>query len=122
VAKQRLFAASTVERLLPSIHAAIAILWGQIRMAQVIVTVKIMPESPDSDLKAIEETSKKQIAEFGGEVGKVEIEPIAFGLNALKLFFVMDESKGDTEPLENTLKNIEQVQSVEVTDVRRAIG
>tara|TARA_Y100000310_G_scaffold314942_1_gene364888 strand:- start:2762 stop:3037 length:276 start_codon:yes stop_codon:yes gene_type:complete len=91
-------------------------------MTDVIVTMKIMPSGPDSDLKAIEEKAKKEISEFGGEVGKVEVEPIAFGLKALNLIFVMDESIGSTDALEEKVKNINDVNSVEVTDVRRAIG
>ena len=55
-------------------------------------------------------------------MGKVEQEPIAFGLKALKLIFVMEESIGSTESLEEDIKKIHGIQSVEVTDVRRAIG
>ena len=33
-------------------------------MANAIVTVKIMPEAPDSDLDKIEQEAKKKIAEF----------------------------------------------------------
>ncbi len=91
-------------------------------MADVIITFKIMPESPETDLSKIEKEAGKMIEEFGGEVGKVEQEPIAFGLKALKLIFVMDESLGSTEDLENKISEIDQVQSVDVTDVRRAIG
>jgi len=91
-------------------------------MADVIITLKIMPDSPDTNLEAVKEQASKMIKEFGGEVGKDEIEPVAFGLKALKLFFVMDESKGSTETLEEQVSNIEGVNSVEVTDVRRAIG
>jgi len=53
---------------------------------------------------------------------KTEQEPIAFGLNALKIMFVMDESKGSTEALEENIKKIDGVNSVETVDVRRAIG
>ena len=81
-----------------------------------------MPESPDSDLSKINEEATAQITNFGGEIGKVEEEPVAFGLKALKIFFVMDEAKGSTEELEESLAAIAGVNSVEVTDVRRAIG
>ena len=91
-------------------------------MASVIITIKIMPESPEVDLTEIEVIGKQKIADFGGEVGKVEIEPIAFGLNALKLIFVMDESKGATDQLEADIEAIKGVNSVEITDVRRTIG
>ena len=91
-------------------------------MANVVVTLKIMPKSPDTDLAGIEEKAKKEVDQFGGEVGKVEIEPVAFGLESINLFFVMDESIGSTEELENKVADISGVNSVEVTDVRRTIG
>lgn len=92
-------------------------------MANVIITMKIMPESPEEDLAKIEEAAKEKIAEFAGEgETRTEEEPIAFGLKALKILFVSDESKGSTEELEKIVGKIKGVQSVEVVDVRRAIG
>jgi elongation factor 1-beta len=92
-------------------------------MANVIITLKIMPESPEIDINSIEGEAKKEIAGFAGNTEtKTEQEPIAFGLKALKIIFVMDENKGSTEELENKIKEIPGVNSVEVVDVRRAIG
>ncbi len=92
-------------------------------MAQVVVTLKIMPESPETDLGTIELNAKAAITEFcsAGEF-KTKVEPVAFGLNALLLYFAMDESVGGTEKLEKKISGISGVNSVEVTDVRRAIG
>ncbi len=92
-------------------------------MAQVVVTLKIMPESPETDLSLIQNKAEEEIKKFAGDTEiKIEQEPIAFGLKALKILFVMDEDKGSTEELENNIKNIESVNSVETVDVRRAIG
>ena len=82
-----------------------------------------MPESPEIDLNSLAEQIKSKIIEYAGEGEiKTEKEPIAFGLNALKLTFVADEEKGSTDTLEENIKNIEGVNSCEVVDVRRAIG
>lgn len=91
-------------------------------MADVVITLKIMPESVEVNLKELETKVSSMIKDFGGEVGKVEIEPIAFGLNALKLIFVMNEKIGSTESLENKVAALNEVASAEVTDVRRAVG
>jgi elongation factor 1-beta len=91
-------------------------------MADAIVTLTIMPESPEIDLTKMEEVISKTVAEFHGEVGKTEVEPIAFGLNALKVIFVIDEAHGATDPIEDAVEKLEGIQSVEVTDVRRALG
>ena len=63
-------------------------------MARVIVTLKIMPESPETDLENIEKEAKAKIIDFSqSKEIKTEQEPIAFGLKATKIIFVMDESK-----------------------------
>ena len=92
-------------------------------MANAVITVKIMPESPEVDLSKIELEAKKIIAKFAGEgETKTEIEPVAFGLKALKIIFVMDEKKGSPDPVAEKIQILEGVNSAEITDVRRAIG
>jgi elongation factor 1-beta len=92
-------------------------------MADVIITLNIMPDSPDVDLKKVETESLKKIKEFTGiDNHKVEIVPVAFGLKAVQIMFVMSESKGSTDALEADINKIHGVNSAEVTDVRRAIG
>ena len=91
-------------------------------MADVVITLRIMPESPETDLKIIEKKAKVFIVEYGGDVGKSEEKPVAFGLKALELIFVSNEDIGSTDKLEQNVASIEGVNSVEVTDVRRAIG
>ncbi len=92
-------------------------------MARVVVTLRLMPSSTDADLPDIEAKAKKEIVDFcASREFKTSIQPIAFGLKALDIAFVMDEGKGSTEALENKISKIGGVESVEVTDVRRAIG
>ncbi len=93
-------------------------------MAQAIVTLKIMPESPDVDLDAVQKTAEEKVDSFVGEAAekRFAVEPVAFGLKALKITFVMDEAKGSTEALEEEISSIEGVNSVDVVDVRRAVG
>lgn len=91
-------------------------------MATVFVTIKIMPETTDVNLKELESKVKEKIVDFGGDVATVEIQPIAFGLNALVISFLMDEKKGSPDPLEESISQLEGVASATVTDVRRTIG
>ena len=92
------------------------------KMATVIVTMKIMPSSPDENLDSIKEQASKLIAWFGGTVGKVEFEPVAFGIKAVVFMFALNESLGGTEDVEAKIASITGVNSVQVTDVRRAVG
>ena len=92
-------------------------------MADVVITLTIMPNSPEVNLKKVEEEALDKVKSFSGmENYKIEMEPVAFGLKALKILFVMDEAKGATDSLEEDIGTINGVNSVEVTDVRRAIG
>jgi len=94
-----------------------------IKMAKVVITLKIMPKSPEVDLAKIEEMAKKEIEEFAGEGDtKSEQVPVAFGLKALNIIFVMDESKGSPDPVAEKITTLEGVNSAEIVDVRRAIG
>jgi len=92
-------------------------------MADAIITLKIMPESPDIDLAELEKKSVEVIKEITGETQyKSELEPIAFGLKAIKIIFVMDEQLGSPDKISEKIADFEEVASCEVTDVRRAIG
>jgi len=91
-------------------------------MGIVIVTFTIMPKSPETDLDKVKEEATKLISEFGGEVGKSEVEPVAFGLKAVKLIFTTDEKNGGTDELEEKIVALDDVNSCEVTDIRRALG
>ena len=86
------------------------------------VTIKIMPDSPETDLNDIRTKAQEVAKIFGAELlDKDIIEPVAFGLKALKLMFYFDESKG-SEDLSNLISEIENVSSAEVVDMRRAVG
>ena len=92
-------------------------------MADVIITLKIMPENPEVNLEELENRVKEKIKGFSGETEtKTEIEEVAFGLKAIKIIFVMDESKGATDSLEKEISELDGANSVDVVDVRRALG
>ena len=80
-----------------------------------------MPEDLEVDLAKLEKDLTNFLKEHG-EVGRVEREKIAFGLEAIKIMFIRDEAKGSTDFIEDNMRNIDGVQSVEVIDVRRTIG
>lgn len=87
-------------------------------MAEVLVTLKVMPEDAGTNLASMESEIKKlREARFNG----VEKEPIAFGLVALKPSFVMDDAEGATEKLEEALRHVKGVGGVEVVQVTRLL-
>jgi len=89
-------------------------------MGQAIVTLKVMPESVEINLSDLEKEITHVLAQHDIKVSKIDREPIAFGLLALNVIFLMDENKGDTETLENACKSLKGVMNAEVTDMRRS--
>jgi len=84
------------------------------------VRIKIMPKSPEVDLEKLEKECGKVIEGFEGKVHSCEKEPIAFGLTAL-IFTLLWPDEG-TDKLEEELGKVEDVNSVQLIDVRRAVG
>jgi elongation factor 1-beta len=88
-------------------------------MAKVIITIKVMPESPEVDLAKLNEDIELQIKDYGGEMMNIAEEPVGFGLVALLAKFKLSEDKGGTEPLEKQIAKIGGVNSVEVVGLDR---
>ena len=92
-------------------------------MAQVAVIMKVVPGSPESNFEKISAEGVELCKKYGStDQVNVKEEPMAFGLKAILFNFLMEESIGDTEPLEAQLAEIDEVQTVETSDVRRAFG
>ncbi|MBU7010718.1 MAG: elongation factor 1-beta [Theionarchaea archaeon] len=91
-------------------------------MFNLIATLRVLPESPEVNLEALEQ-SIKELIPSNMELHKIEQEPIAFGLVALNVIVLTtDDEKGDVTPLEESIQNLDLVSQVEVTDVRRTLG
>lgn len=86
-------------------------------MSDVAAILKVMPESPEVDLESLKQTIQDTVD--SDVLERIEEEPIGFGLVALNVTIVVDDGEGGTEPVEEALANIDDIQSVEVTDVRR---
>jgi len=91
-------------------------------MARVIITLKIMPADPEVNLDDIAEEAKKMISDFSGTIMSIDKQPIGFGLVSIHLKFNMDEAKGSTDALEDMIRQIVGVESVDVIAVSRAFG
>ena len=90
-------------------------------MGVAAVKIKIMPNSPETDMKKIEQDVKILLEKQGVKNPGFEIQPIAFGLKALIIMFGWPEEK-ELEELEEKLRKIKEVSSAHLIDIRRAIG
>jgi len=85
------------------------------------IQMKIMPDSPSADLKAIEKKTEEIINSMHKTLVKFEEEPIAFGLSAIITSFAWNDEI-EIEVLEAKLQQIPNVSSVEILDIRKAFG
>jgi len=90
-------------------------------MGTALLKIKIMPESPKTNLDEIQKKAQDIIIKNKGQSPRFEKEPIAFGLIALIATFAIDESLS-TDIFEEKLQSIKNVRSANIIDFRRAIG
>ena len=92
-------------------------------MAHILLTVKILPTHPEVDMKELKKQVELIVDEFGAKLLKTEEEPMAFGLNALRIIVTFkEEDNPNVDVLEEKLQALESVSSTEVVDIRRAFG
>ncbi len=88
-------------------------------MAEVAVVMRILPNRVNADLGDVLRKIQEKLPE-GYKVMSHGEEPIAFGLKALKLVVKMPEDvEGGTETLEDLIKEVDDVEEVEVEAVHR---
>ena len=85
-------------------------------MGDVLVTYKLMPDSPEAPLNDIKTEVQTRIKDMCTRF-TVEEHPVAFGLVALHVKVVMPDKTGEPENVEAALNEIPRVESVESIDV-----
>ncbi len=85
-------------------------------MAEVLVTLRVMPRSVDVDLDKLEQKIKEAISP-----DRIQRNPIAFGIVAFNVIKIIPDEAKELELLENKLKNIQEVGEVEVTEITRSL-
>ncbi len=82
-------------------------------MGKVAAKIRVMPESPEVDIEALKAKIREMV-----DAEDIAEAPIAFGLKALDVLVVMpDGTEGGTSPIEERLRSIDGVQTVETIDV-----
>ncbi len=72
----------------------------------------IMPESPEVDMERLKVDIEGCMPD-GVKIAEMKIEPIAFGLKKIVLSAVMEDAEGLVDSLEETLLQIDGLQSAE---------
>ncbi|SEO92262.1 translation elongation factor 1B (aEF-1B) [Halorientalis persicus] len=87
-------------------------------MGKVAAKIKVMPQSPDVDLDALQERLEQSLPE-GAKINGFERDDVAFGLVALFPTVVVPDDSGGTDAVEEAFATVEGVESVEVDSVGR---
>jgi len=87
-------------------------------MGKVAARIKVMPQSPDVDLDALQERMEQVLPE-GAKINGIEREDVAFGLVALYPTVIVPDESGGTDAVEESFADVEGVEGVSVEDVGR---
>ena len=87
-------------------------------MARLVARIRIMPADADSNLDNVLQSIKRTMPQ-GMEMKGHAIEPIAFGLKAIIGDFLLEDAEGQMDKLEESIKGVEGVGEIEVTNISR---
>ncbi|MFB6191879.1 MAG: elongation factor 1-beta [Haloarculaceae archaeon] len=87
-------------------------------MGKVAARIKVMPQSPEIDLDALQERLEESLPE-GARIKGFERDDVAFGLVALFPTVIVPDDAGGTEAVEEAFTGVDGVESVSVEEVGR---
>jgi elongation factor 1-beta len=87
-------------------------------MARLVARIKILPAEAETDFDVLIDNLKNNIPE-GMELKAHAKEPLAFGLNALVGDFLLDDSEGEMEKLEDSIKKVDGAGEIQVITISR---
>ena len=83
-----------------------------------VAILKVMPESVDADLTAIQDAIRALVGD-DAEIHSMQEKPIAFGLKALEVALLMNDQAGKIEDIQAKIADVSGVGEIEVADVNR---
>jgi elongation factor 1-beta len=87
-------------------------------MTKLVARIKILPSESETDIMSIPEALSETLPEELKLIAHTK-EPIAFGLYSILADFTLDDSEGQMELLEESIRKIKGVGQIEVINVSR---
>jgi elongation factor 1-beta len=90
-------------------------------MTKLVARIKVLPTDTDINLEGIVDKLRSSLPD-GMQVRNSAKEPIAFGLNALIVDFLLEDKEGQMDKLESAIKDTQGVSEIEVMNLSRQAG
>ena len=87
-------------------------------MTKLVARIKILPSESETDIMSIPKILSETLPEELKLIAHTK-EPIAFGLYSILADFTLDDSEGQMELLEESIRKIKGVGQIEVINVSR---
>ncbi|MEZ0345496.1 MAG: elongation factor 1-beta [Infirmifilum sp.] len=88
-------------------------------MAKIAILVRVLPDDADVKPEVLYQRIAGSLPEKY-QIAQYQAEPIAFGLEALRMIILMpEETEGGTEEVESILINVPGVSQVDVLSITR---
>jgi len=87
-------------------------------MTKLVARIKILPSESETDIMSIPKILSETLPEELKLIAHTK-EPIAFGLYCILADFTLDDSEGQMELLEESIRKIKGVGQIEVINVSR---
>jgi len=90
-------------------------------MGEVLLRYRIMPEDVEMDVEELRERIEEAVRKAGGKLASAEKTPWAFGIEALRIEVIVPDAGGVLDRLEEGLKAVPGVGSVELESLTRLL-
>jgi len=85
-------------------------------MGDVMVLLRVLPESTDINLNDLKEAISNKIKDLC-DINDVKTEEIGFGLSALMFSVIVPDEEGKIDKVEKEILSVEHVSNVDTRDV-----